>query len=220
MSTLNDKNKKWLTNKLNGNFAENICAIHFESLGYAVEKIGIENIAPSYTKYSNFLKENFVKKHLNRTPDFIVSKNKEHAVFVEVKFNSIINDAKESFYDYGSKLLIRYKNIIFKSKYIDDITNNMSYQQLYNFILHKNQENVFKEDVKVYFYVVVPHTKYHRSYVFLFMPHTIITLKDYGWKSANYKKIDEISGINEFNSRYKELIEPFLENIFNNKNSK
>ena len=52
------------------------------------------------------------------------------------------------------------------------------------------------------------------------MPHTIITLESYGWRSANYIKIDEISGINEFHSRYKEIIEPFLENIFNNKNSK
>ena len=31
MSTLNDKKKQWLTNKLNGNFAENICAVHFQS---------------------------------------------------------------------------------------------------------------------------------------------------------------------------------------------
>lgn len=219
MNELNDKTKLWLTNKLNGNFAENVCSIHFESLGYAVEKIGIENIAPSYTKNSNFLKENFVKKHLNRTPDFIVSKDKEHAVFVEVKFNSTINDSQESFYDYGSKLIIRYKNIIFKSKFIDDITDDMSYQQLYNFIIHKNKDSVFKDDIKIYFYVVVPHSKYYDSYVFLFMPHTI-NPKNYGWRSANNIRIDEISGINEFSLRYKEIIKPFLENIFNNKNSK
>ena len=78
----------------------------------------------------------------------------------------------------------------------------------------------FKENVKVYFYVVVPHTKYYNSYVFLFMPHTIIPLNNYGWRSAKHSEIDKISGIDEFHLGYKEIIEPFLENIFNNKNSK
>lgn len=219
MSTIKDKNKQWLTNKLNGNFAENICAVHFQSLDYSVEKVGIENIAPTYAKNSNFFKDNFVKKHLNRTPDFIVSKRSEKAIFVEVKFNSTINDAQESFYDYGSKLLIQYKNILFKSKFIDSVTENMPYQDLYKFI-RKNKEDVFKEDVKVYFYVVIPHKKYYNSYVFLFMPHTIIPLNNYSWRSAKHSEIDKISGIDEFHLGYKEIIEPFLENIFNNKNSK
>ena len=219
MSILNDKNKQWLTNKLNGNFAENICAVHFQSLDYSVEKVGIENIAPTYAKNSNFFQDNFIKNHLNRTPDFIVSKGSEKAIFVEVKFNSTINDAKESFYDYGSKLLIQYKNILFKSKFIDSVTENMPYQDLYKFI-RENKEDVFKEDVKVYFYVVIPHKKYYNSYVFLFMPHTIIPLNNYGWRSAKHSEIDKISGIDEFHLGYKEIIEPFLENIFNNKNSK
>ena len=218
MSTIKDKNKQWLTNKLNGNFAENICAVHFQSLDYSVEKVGIENIAPTYAKNSNFFKDNFIKNHLNRTPDFIVSKGTQKAIFVEVKFNSTINDAQESFYDYGSKLIIQYKNILFKSKFIDNINENMTYQNLYKFI-HTQNEAVFKENVKVYFYVVVPHTKYYNSYVFLFMPHTINTT-NYGWRSANHIKVDEISGIDEFHLGYKEIIEPFLENIFNNKNSK
>ena len=42
----------------------------------------------------------------------------------------------------------------------------------------------------------------------------------YGWRSVNDIKVDEISGIDKFHSRYKEIIELFLENIFNNKNSK
>lgn len=218
MSTIKDKNKQWLTNKLNGNFAENICAVHFQSLDYSVEKVGIENIAPTYAKNSNFFQDNFIKNHLNRTPDFIVSKGTQKAIFVEVKFNSTINDAQESFYDYGSKLLIQYKNILFKSKFIDSILDNMCWQDLYNFI-HTQNEIVFKEDVKVYFYVVVPHTKYYNSYVFLFMPHTINT-RNYGWRSANDIKVDKISGIDEFHLGYKKIIEPFLENIFNNKNSK
>ena len=219
MSTLNDKNKQWLTNKLNGNFAENICAVHFQSLDYSVEKVGIENIAPTYAKNSNFFKDNFIKNHLNRTPDFIVSKGIEKAIFIEVKFNSTINDADESFYRYGSDLIIKYKNILFRSKFIDSVTENMPYQDLYKFI-RENKEDVFKEDVKVYFYVVIPHKKYYNSYVFLFMPHTIIPLNNYGWRSSKHSEIDKISGIDEFHLRYKEIIEPFLENIFNNKNSK
>ena len=219
MSTLNDKNKQWLTNKLNGNFAENICSVHFQSLDYSVEKVGIENIAPTYAKNSNFFKDNFIKNHLNRTPDFIVSKGTQKAIFVEVKFNSTINDADESFYRYGSDLIIKYKNILFRSKFIDSVTENMPYQDLYKFI-RENKEDVFKEDVKVYFYVVIPHKKYYNSYVFLFMPHTIIPLNNYGWRSAKHSEIDKISGIDEFHLRYKEIIEPFLENIFNNKNSK
>lgn len=107
----------------------------------------------------------------------------------------------------------KFYNTLFKSKFIDSVTENMPYQDLYKFI----REN--KEDVKVYFYVVVPHTKYYNSYVFLFMPHTI-NIRNYGWRSVNDIKVDEISGIDEFHSRYKEIIEPFLENIFNNKNSK
>ena len=219
MSTLNDKNKQWLTNKLNGNFAENICSVHFQSLDYSVEKVGIENIAPTYAKNSNFFKDNFIKNHLNRTPDFIVSKVTQKAIFVEVKFNSTINDADESFYRYGSDLIIKYKNILFRSKFIDSVTENMPYQDLYKFI-RENKEDVFKEDVKVYFYVVIPHKKYYNSYVFLFMPHTIIPLNNYGWRSAKHSEIDKISGIDEFHLGYKEIIEPFLENIFNNKNSK
>ncbi len=219
MSTIKDKNKQWLTNKLNGNFAENICAVHFQSLDYSVEKVGIENIAPTYAKNSNFFKDNFIKNHLNRTPDFIVSKGTQKAIFVEVKFNSTINDADESFYRYGSDLIIKYKNILFRSKFIDSVTENMPYQDLYKFI-RENKEDVFKEDVKVYFYVVIPHKKYYNSYVFLFMPHTIIPLNNYGWRSAKHSEIDKISGIDEFHLGYKEIIEPFLENIFNNKNSK
>lgn len=212
---LTDNALKWFKNKLSGNFAENICSVHFQSLNYSVEKTGIENIAPFYAKNLNFFQNNFVKNHLNKTPDFIVSKNQEDAIFVEVKFNSNLSDSSESFYKFGQDLILTYKHIIFKSKYLESIANqSFKDLELYDYI-NNQSENIFKDDVKVYFYVVVPHTKYFNSYVFLFMPN-LITKNNFGWRSVANPKIDEQSGIKNFNENYKLLIEPFLNNIFNN----
>ncbi|MEA2019209.1 MAG: hypothetical protein U9N59_12245 [Campylobacterota bacterium] len=104
-------NKKWYSQKIKGDFAESICENHFLSLGYSVEKSGIESIAPIYCSNFSKIKNNKVKEYLNKTPDFIVSKNNE-AFFVEVKYVDTISNDKEAFYKFGSSLIKKYNHIL------------------------------------------------------------------------------------------------------------
>ena len=109
MPPLSDSRRGWFSNKLKGDFAENICNTHLSTLDYDVEKVGIENIAPKYAMNMSSFQTNFVVSQLNKTPDFVVSKRNDTAIFVEVKYNSTIDNSDQAFYDYGTALMIRYK---------------------------------------------------------------------------------------------------------------
>ena len=211
MPPLSDSRRGWFSNKLKGDFAENICNTHLSTLDYDVEKVGIENIAPKYAMNMSSFQTNFVVSQLNKTPDFVVSKRNDTAIFVEVKYNSTIDNSDQAFYDYGTALMIRYKELIFRNEIHNSITENITSQELKNLILNNN--NIFN-DSNVYFYVLVPHRNYYNSYVFLFIPKKI-DQRQWGWRGAANTSIDDFSGIPDFHLRYDELIKPFLDTIFN-----
>lgn len=210
MPPLTDSQLDWFSKKLKGNFAETICETHFNSLDYNVEKVGIESIAPTYVKRSNLYNTNFVQEQLNKTPDFLVS-NANEAFFVEVKFRSTINNEDTDFYNESANLIKIYKSIILKPEYVNDITNEMSYDEIYGYIRSGNK---LKENTKVIFYVLLPQ-KMRNCYVHLFLPQ-LITQHQYGWRNCKVNNIDTLFGIEGLKDRYENLIEPFLETIFEN----
>lgn len=208
MFTLTPSQLNWFTKKLKGNFAETICETHFSCLNYNIEKIGIESIAPSYVKKSNLFNTNFVQEQLNKTPDFLVSNDTE-AFFVEVKFRSTINNHDTDFYNESAELIKVYKSIILKPEYINDITDEMTYEEIYKFIRSGNK---LRENTKIIFYVLLPQ-KIRNCYIHLFLPQ-LITKHQYGWRSCKVNNIDTLFGIEGLKNRYESLIEPFLETIF------
>ncbi len=213
MPPLSDENKRWFENKLKGDFAENICNIHFSSLNYNVEKIGIENIAPKYTmNLHSFNRNNYVRNQINKTPDFIISKQDKDALFVEVKYNSTIDNLDQSFYDYGKDLMLKYKSILFKNEFQERISDDITTDGLKNLIIHND---VFNINTKVFFYILVPHKRYYNSYVFLFIPSKIDN-RNWGWRAASNTGVDNYSGITGFYDRYNLIIEPFLSTLFHN----
>ena len=164
MTALTQQQENWFTQKLKGDFAEAVCETHFSSLGYHVEKVGIEAIAPMYVKRSNTYKQNFVRNQLNKTPDFLIS-NDTDAFFVEVKFRSTIENDTTDFYQQGAKLIVQYKDIILKPEFVNDIDDSMDYKEVHDYI---RQEGKLQENTKVIFYVVLPQ-KIRDSYVHLFL---------------------------------------------------
>lgn len=208
---LTNKQLYWFNQKLKGDFAESVCETHFNSLDYHVEKVGVEAIAPIYVRKSHLYDNNFVQGQLNKTPDFLVS-NDIDAFFIEVKFRSSINNDDTDFYTESAELIKRYKSIILKSEFVNDITDSMKYEQVYNYIRSGNK---LKEDTKVIFYVVLPK-KIRNCYVHLFLPQ-LITQQQYGWRKCNKSNIDKLFNIDGLKERYETLIEPFLEKIFDNR---
>lgn len=213
MPLLTQQQNNWFKQKLKGDFAEAICGTHFNSLGYHVEKIGIEAIAPIYTRKSNSYKQNFVQDQLNKTPDFLIS-NDSDAFFVEVKFRSIIKNKNTNFYEESAKLMSQYKNIILKPEFTNDINDSMKCKEVYGYIRLGNK---LQEKTKVIFYVVLPQ-RIRGSYVHLFLPQ-LITTKAYGWRNCTHRDIDHLFGIEGLKERYETLIDPFLETIFDNQHS-
>lgn len=207
---LTNKQLYWFNQKLKGDFAESVCETHFNSLDYHVEKVGVEAIAPIYVRKSHLYDNNFVQGQLNKTPDFLVS-NDIDAFFIEVKFRSSIHNNDTDFYTESAELIKRYKSIVLKPEFVNDITDSMKYEQVYNYIRSGKK---LKEDIQVIFYVVLPE-KIRHSYVHLFLPQ-LITKKEYGWRSCKVKKLDTLFGIEGLKDRYETLIEPFLESVFNN----
>ncbi|MFN4310829.1 MAG: hypothetical protein ACK4FK_09585 [Ferrovibrio sp.] len=181
-----------------------MCKIHFEALGYRVEPVGIEQTAPLYLtlEYKGATGahlKNF-KNHIDRWPDFLVSKNyantpvnrkkgvvgKKEAVLVEAKFitNPKLTELRSKFYE-------RYEEIIGKG-------------------------------IPVLIYVVTPmlikeshvHLNYYNSNVFK------NTCRDSGWREAKHEKFSQeplYQGDEEdqdFNAAYGEIVLPILKEIF------
>jgi hypothetical protein len=81
---------------IKGSFGETICRLHFEAMGYSVDPIGIEHIAPSFCKVSRSSNEHgqYWKKleyaKFSKVPDFLMSRinasGEKEAVLVEVKY--------------------------------------------------------------------------------------------------------------------------------------
>ena len=84
---------------IKGSFAETVCRLHFEAMGYNVEPFGIERIAPAFAALTREHAEagSTLKKFngFTRFPDFLISRidgsGKKDAVLVEVKFRKKFN---------------------------------------------------------------------------------------------------------------------------------
>lgn len=96
----------YFNKKLKDNFTETICETHFNSLNYNIEKVEIESITQTYVKRSNLYNTNFFQEQLNKTPDF---------------------------YNESANLIKIYKSIILKPEYVNDVTNEMSYDEIYRY---------------------------------------------------------------------------------------
>jgi len=78
--------------KIKGDLAELICKHHFELMGCDVNKVGIENLSPSFAKLTSSKKAvDALKNRMQYMPDFlVVHPSKKNASFVEVKYKQNI----------------------------------------------------------------------------------------------------------------------------------
>ncbi len=88
------KDNNFELNKIKGDFAELICKHHFELMGFHLNKVGIEEISPTFAKLKN--KNSFtipLKTHLQNMPDFLaVCEDRGISSFIEVKFREDIDN--------------------------------------------------------------------------------------------------------------------------------
>ena len=101
------------TEKIKGDFAELVCRHHFELMGCHVDKTGVEELSPAFSKlHTNKPSVQAINKHLQRMPDFlVVLPNDTDASFVEVKFRSNI-DSAEALKELSAESHERYKSFI------------------------------------------------------------------------------------------------------------
>ena len=93
----NNDTQNFKIQKIKGDFAELICKHHFELMGYTVDKVGIEQLSPSFAKLNDshsWVKN--IKEHIQKLPDFLaVCPQKELASFIEVKFRDSVTANEE-----------------------------------------------------------------------------------------------------------------------------
>ena len=107
-----DNTKNFVIQKIKGDFAELICKYHFELMGCSVDKVGIEELSPTFAKLDRSIEAiHTLKKRLQFMPDFLVvhpSNNK--ASFVEVKYRK--NLTKEKLKTISEAFHSRYEEFI------------------------------------------------------------------------------------------------------------
>jgi len=202
-----DQSSLWFANKVKGGIAEATCRAHFESLGYAVESTGIEQIAPLYCRLNQFSPGNYIGnvREMQNLPDFIISRvhpkksiniEKDNAsladaVFVEAKFRTEV-----VLEDFTKELLETYQNLL---------------------------------DKKIHFIVYLVCKRYkwkhsspefvNDSHVFLNFFNTDISksIGDTGWyKAGEWKKFGSLplyqgkQDGQDFNQAYREIVHPVL----------
>ncbi|WP_457560128.1 hypothetical protein [Caminibacter sp.] len=121
---------KFLINKIKGDFAENICKIHFESMGCRVSKTGVEELSIDFAKMKDYkrLQTKNLKNLLQIMPDFLVTNTvKNDAALVEVKFLKNINN--KILENFSEKLHKRYEYLISQNLpiYFYLVTNKKPY---------------------------------------------------------------------------------------------
>ncbi|MCX6051035.1 MAG: hypothetical protein NTZ60_00840 [Campylobacterales bacterium] len=98
--------------KIKGDFAELICKHHFEYMGFKMDKVGIEDLSPSFAKLSS--SNNAVtslKKLIQYMPDFLaVYPSLGLASFIEVKYRRNITDLH--LVEFSKELHLRYENVM------------------------------------------------------------------------------------------------------------
>lgn len=110
--------------KIKGDFAELICKHHFELMGCHVNKVGIEELSPTFAKLNSSKKAvESLKARMQYMPDFlVVHPTLQDASFIEVKYRKNIND-----------------NASLKSLSLE---------------LHEKYSDFIKDDTPIYFYLL------------------------------------------------------------------
>jgi hypothetical protein len=107
-------NDIFLINKIKGNFAENICQTHFESMGCDVSYIGVEHLSNHFAMMTDHKRKQVknLKDLFQKMPDFLITNTvRNDAALVEVKFNKNIKNEKDLI-EYSKVLHEKYKHII------------------------------------------------------------------------------------------------------------
>lgn len=221
--------ESWIQNKIKGDFAENICKAHFELIGYSVDSIGIENIAPQYCNNLRIdkniaLSNNLLKNNFNRMPDLMMSRANGKSFMVEVKFKTKIQD----FNAYQNELYWRYRQMIYKDEFLQsqsEILKKNWHNDRYYLKADSVEEisNMIKSSKKddlrlpIYFYVVCreheqlngeEHVYVHLNYVekpgFIPIGHSMF---------QTYKHYRSLEKETHFNEVYSKVLEPILKEV-------
>jgi len=107
-----DKTDIFKIQKIKGDFAELICKHHFELMGCHINKVGIEELSPSFAKLQSSRKAvEALKTRMQYMPDFlVVHPNLDNASFVEVKYRK--NVSNESLKIFSLELHQQYADFI------------------------------------------------------------------------------------------------------------
>lgn len=88
------KDNNFELNKIKGDFAELICKHHFELMGFHLNKVGIEEISPTFAKLKN--KKQFYYSFKNTFTEYArflaVCEDRGISSFIEVKFREDIDN--------------------------------------------------------------------------------------------------------------------------------
>lgn len=225
---------KWYKNKILGDFAEAICANHFDALGYHVEFTGIEKSAASFTKFSNLSSKKSptaadIYKTIHKTPDILISRlynGDLESFFIEVKYRNKVDDFKEL----EDELLWGYRHEIWTHNIMDEceftkeekgkwLKRDLEINKKLLSVVKKKYNRTKCINLPIIFYVVVkyPNNKDNHIYCnFATFP---------GWWNIGDKKFDKTStyisnntlnNYINFNEIYREEIKPALDSIFKN----
>lgn len=207
MSSKSDIKK---SNKAKGDIGEEICKAHFEALGYAVERTGIEHIAPQYCNILGAPHGNYIGdvKKIQKLPDFLISRihprtpvttksgmaGKADAVFVEAKFRT-----RQNLDDFTDKILENYGHLLASGIHF------IVYLVCKQYTLKETESEYSNE-----------------GYVFLnFINPTKSKAKgDTGWQQAGvsdrFEKYSLYQGMQagqDFNVAYEQIVKPMLREL-------
>ena len=175
------------TTKIKGDFAELICKHHFELMGCNVNKVGIEELSPSFAKLTSSHKAvKALKNRMQGMPDFlVVHPSLNNASFVEVKYRK-------------------------------NITKDTAYLKKFSLELHAQYSNFINDDVPIYFYLLTNTKPYVHIMKANALTHFEKTGGFYPARVSNLDNLPFFSGTIEylsFNDVYSQTIEPTINDI-------
>lgn len=210
---------EWQINKIKGGFAEAVCRSHFEAMGYRVEQVGIEHIAPYYARHVGDGLDHYarqVQQHLQKLPDFLVSRKhngKLQAFFVETKFRGGDLNAQQE----QANLLWTYRHLIWSDHFlarVQDLTSNEA-AAIFNRL--PEEERKAAQHSAIIFYLVTPRPVLldgAASYV-----HCNYTSWPKWWWAgcADFDRLPLYQASNQnylsFNQAYEKIVRPALEDL-------
>jgi hypothetical protein len=222
----------WYKNKILGDFAESICATHFDALGYHVEQTGVERFAQMLAKFSNqstsqSVAAQTIMSTIHKTPDFLISRlfrNRLQSYMIEVKYRTKVSDMET----FENELLWQYKDVIWKPSILEQAKFSQNeiaswYSNTQNLELIKkikaNSQKHKHINLPIIFYLVVKNPKENQTHVYC----NLATFPKW-WnagdasfttlKNGTYKSTNELNPYQDFNDVYFNEIEPALEQVF------